>query len=325
MRREAALATLLTVNTVGWSLLCSIVFRMPASGLIWVCGPLLCTAGALCGKTRGERAAALAVNLAQFGAIQFLFTVLEPHRLLIILLTPVAAALTARRRCANNAGAVMVASLMNFGGGVFLTGLDTFGVILMLMVTAIPSAWFWERLVFGREEWRGLPAQPPLTRGAVVRRCIAFPAAMLLADAVGWLHGFWIPLTVGLVYSGGATGAAACGLALRRFLWAPVGFGAAVLWLGTLGALDSRFNNLAVVWGILAFYRNFRNDYVGFFLFFLLMISGANTMTHAGVPEFGSGWELFFQAVTATGAAAVIVFAAELDFRRGLRPGSVGM
>lgn len=312
VRLHAFEATMLVFNSVFWAILAVVVFRDPHHGLIWLLGPLLCTVGALSGHTRMERAEAIAVNLLQFGFFQFLYSALEPYRLAVALVTPFAVWIASKRRRGNNAGAVMVASIMNFGKGSFLTGLDTFCMLICLISVIAPTYLLLDRMLFGSREWPGSPSTPRMSGDAVIRRICAFVPALFLADMLDWKFGYWIPMTVGLCYSGGGTGRTVRHVAMLRLVWAPLGFTLAVAWLGTVGYIDYQFNYLSVIWAFAAFYYCFRaDDYIGFYLLFMVMISGANNLSMGEYSDYGNGWNMIVQSVLAVAVGAGLVELAE--------------
>ena len=312
VRLHAFEATMLVFNSVFWSILAVVVFRDPRHGLIWLLGPLLCTVGALSERTRVERARAIAVNLLQFGFFQFLYSALEPYWLAVALVTPFAVWIASKRRRGNNAGAVMVASIMNFEKGSFLIGLDTFCMLVALITVIVPTYLLLDRMLFGSREWPGSPSTPRMPGDAVIRRICAFMFALFLFDMLDWKFGYWIPLTVGLCYSGGGSGKTVRHVAMLRLIWAPLGFTLAVAWLGTVGYIDYQFNYLAVIWAFVAFYYCFRaDDYIGFYLLFMVMISGANNLSMGEFADYGNGWNMIVQSTFAVAIGAGLVELAE--------------
>ena len=169
-----------------------------------------------------------------------------------------------------------------------------------------------DRMLFGSREWPGSPSTPRMPGDAVIRRICAFMFALFLFDMLDWKFGYWIPLTVGLCYSGGGSGKAVRHVAMLRLVWAPLGFTLAVAWLGTVGYIDYQFNYLAVIWAFVAFYYCFRaDDYIGFYLLFMVMISGANNLSMGEFADYGNGWNMIVQSTFAVAIGAGLVELAE--------------
>ena len=64
-------------------------------------------------------------------------------------MTPFAVWIASKRRRGNNAGAVMVASIMNLEKGSFLIGLDTFCMLVALITVIVPTYLLLDRMLCG--------------------------------------------------------------------------------------------------------------------------------------------------------------------------------
>lgn len=298
--------------TVIWAVAGFGVLRLPTGGLIWLIGPMMSTVASLAAPTRLRRMTALVFNLMMFGVFQLVFAALEPNYLVKIAIMPLLVYLSSFRNTGNNSGALMVASIFEFGQGNFELGVDNLVICAYLAAVAAPSCYVLDWAFFGKYVWPGAPPAPRLTLDAVVRRSVAFMTAVAAYNALQWQFAYWIPLTVGLSYSSGLTGRAAQKLAMTRAVLAPIGFSIAVIWMSTLDYGDYQFNYLGMVFIVFGVYYNFRaGDYVGYYLMFTVMLSGFSNLAHGTGGGYGNGWQLISQSCFFVAVGALIVVLAE--------------
>ena len=67
-----------------------------------------------------------------------------------------------------------------------------------------------------------------------------------------------------------------------------------------------------MIWAFVAFYYCFRaDDYIGFYLLFMVMISGANNLSMGEFADYGNGWNMIVQSTFAVAIGAGLVELAE--------------
>jgi len=308
-------SAVLVFHTVAICIFAVIVLRFPASGLFWALGPLMCTRSAMTEPDASARARALAINLLEFGILQFLFSCAIPQTGLLILMLIPALLLVSMRRNGSCAGSVLLASLMNFQKGDFESAMNA---LLLMSGLAMSLPWGYllaERLLRIDPDGALLPTPSPLTAERVLRRTFAFVFAAILEQFCTWEFRYWILYTVGMVYANGTTAEAARGVALIRLMAAPFAFLLSVVWLATIGYSDDRLNYLSVAWSFAAFYYSFgHRDYLGYYLLFSVMLSGVKDLVYGSSSQYGNGWALIFKSSAGVMLGAGLVLLCEHDF-----------
>ena len=215
------------------------------------------------------------------------------------------------RRNPVDSGVVTAGVISGWNHENFVAGFDNFLALLLIGCAAVPSFWLLDRLLL--KDAAAAAAPPRETMNQTLRKTAAFLAAALTASALGWRYGAWIPLTVALSYSTGASGRSAASIALARFALAPAGMLAAMLYLDSAGRGGAIFSYAAVLWGVAGYYFSYRTGRFGaFYLPFLVMLCCAKNLAHGPGTPFGNSWDLGAQAVSAIGIGALLVIVAEL-------------
>ncbi len=301
-----------TLGIASW-----VVLRWPNGGLLSATGPMLAAAGAMSEPLRRGRVNALFRNIFLTGVMEFCRAMAAEEKLMVLpfvfLFTLI---LHSCIKAPSSAAAVAGAGLVNFHEVPYLEAVEVCIAFAVISVVAALIFLAADIFVLGKNDEIPGDYPPPLSRSDIFRRAAVFTAAYYIAQALNWHEAGWLLITVGVSYLSGYSGAKVARTAVLRYILAPAGLGFGMIFLFSLCCMDWQAAYLAYFSGIIAFYINFREGYYpGFYIFFVVMLLGADNLVAGSGTAYGNGWSMFFHCLISTAVGAGLVAAVE-GFRR---------